>query len=108
MTLLQEHELVGTGLPLVELVVSEQHAGRDRWLQARLEDVLRIRPQTVRVDLRGCASMSSALLRTLLDVHCQLHRQGGALELTGLSPRLLRTIGLAGLDGVFVVRGSDT
>lgn len=104
MTLVQERELVGTGMPLVELVVNEQDADRDGWLQARLEDVLRIRPQVVRVELRACAAISSGMLRTLLDVHCELHRQGGLLELTGLSPRLVRTIGLAGLDGVFVVR----
>lgn len=104
MTVLQD-ELVGTGLPLVELVVCEEDADRGGWLQARLEDAVRVRPQVVRVDLTGCPSIGSAVLRTLLDVHCQLHRQGAVLELAGLSRRVVRTIGLAGLADVFVLRG---
>lgn len=104
MSLLQEHELVVTGMPLVELVVREHDAGRGGWLQAQLEDALRVRPQVLRVDLSACGSLGSSVLRALLDVHCELRRQGGELELTGLSPRLLRTVGLAGLGEVFTVR----
>lgn len=103
MTVMQEREHAGPSVPLVEVVVLDGEASRDRWLQAQLEDVLRVRPGKVVVDLSGCASLDAGALRTLLDTHRQLRRQGGVLSLRGLCPRLVRVIGLSGLTEVFDV-----
>lgn len=103
MTIMQEREQAGPGLPLVELVVREEDLGRGSWLRTQLEDVLRVRPERCVVDLARCASLESAALRALLDTHRQLRRQGGVLVLRGLCPRLVRVIGLSGLTDVFDV-----
>ncbi len=107
MTVLQERELAGPGLPVVELLCRDADVRRPGWLQAQLEDVLRVRPDVVVVDLSACPTLDSASLRTLLDIHCELRRQGGRLVLRGLSPRIERVIGVAGLAGVFDVEGTS-
>ncbi len=103
MTLLQSDDRVGPGLPLVEVVVSDHDACRPGWLQAQLDDVLRVRPERLVVDVSGCSALDTACLRTLLDVHCEVRRQGGVLVLRGACPRILRVVELAGLGGVFDV-----
>lgn len=93
-------------LPVVELVVRDEDVRRPGWLQAQLDDVLRVRPDRVVVDLAACPSLDSAALRSLLDVHCELRRVGGTLVLRGAGPRVVRVIGLAGLGGVFDLEGA--
>lgn len=92
-------------LPLVELVVRQQdlHPDRTGWLHAQLEDVLRVHPDRVVVDLSACDAMSSGALRALLQAHLQLRRVGGELVLRGVRPRVARVIGLSGLSAVFDV-----
>ena len=92
-------------LPLVELVVRQQdlHPDRTAWLQAQLEDVLRVHPERVVVDLSDCDAMSSGALRCLLLAHLQLRRRGGVLVLRGVRPRVSRVLGLSGLTAVFDV-----
>jgi anti-anti-sigma factor len=96
-------------LPLVELVVRQQdlHPDRTAWLQAQLEDVLRVHPDRVVVDLGACEAMSSGALRALLQAHLQLGRRGARLVLRGVRPRVARVIGLSGLSAVFDVEDSS-
>lgn len=103
MTLLDEREHDVRSLPLVVLVLRQEDARRDRWLAAHLDDVLRVRPDRVVVDLSGCDSLDSAALTALLDAHRRLARRGGVLALRGLCPRLVRLIGLSGLTDVLHV-----
>ena len=92
-------------LPLVELVVQEAdlHPDRKAWLQAQLEDVLRVRPQRLVVDLSRCEVVHADALRALLRAHLGLRRSGGVLVLRGVRPRVSRTIGLSGLSAVLDV-----
>lgn len=108
MTVMQERTI--GSVPLVELVMREQdlHRGRIAWLQAQVDDVLRVRPERLVVDLTRCGSCESGALRVLLDAHRRLRRQGGVLVLRGLCPRLARVIGLSGLAEVFDVEAART
>jgi anti-anti-sigma factor len=105
MSVLQTHERVGPGLPLVEVLVRQPDLSRPGWLSAQLDDVLRVRPERVVVDLGQCSTIDAAGLRVLLEAHCELRRRGGVLVLRGLCPRLERVIGLTGLTEVFDVEG---
>lgn len=105
MTVLQTHERVGPGLPLVEVLVRQSDLGRSGWLPAQLDDVLRVRPERVVVDLAQCSTIDASALRTLLEAHRELRRRGGLLVLRGLSSRLERVVGLTGLADVFDVEG---
>lgn len=105
MTVLQTHERVGPGLPLVEVLVRQADLGRPGWLSSQLDDVLRVRPERVVVDLARCASMGATALGALLEAHREQRRRGGVLVLRGLSPRLERVVALSGLSDVFDVEG---
>ena len=106
MTVIDEREHDVRGLPLVVLVLRQEDACRGRWLAVQLDDVLRVRPDRVVVDLSQCSRLDSAALRTLLDVHLRLARRGGVLVLRGLGPRLARLLTLSGLDDVLLVEAA--
>lgn len=103
MTVIDEREHDVRGLPLVVLVLRDEDACRGRWLGSHLDDVLRVRPDRVVVDLAQCTSLDSAALRALLDAHLRLARRGGVLALRGLRPRLVRLLTLSGLSDVLLV-----
>ena len=103
MTVLDERSTDVRGLPLVVLLLREEDACRGRWLAAQLDDVLRVRPDRVVVDLTQCASLDSAALHALLDAHRRLARRGAVLALRGLGPRLVRLLSLSGLTDVLQV-----
>lgn len=103
MTVIDQRTHDVRGLPLVVLVLRQEDACRGRRLVARLDDVLRVRPDRVVVDLSQCDSLDSAALHALLDVHLTLARRGGVLALRGLGPRLRRLLTLSGLDDVLLV-----
>lgn len=105
MTVLQTHERVGPGLPLVAVLVRHGDLVRPGWLAAQLDDVLRVRPERVVVDLTDCPTIDAGALRVLLEAHVELRRRGGVLVLRGLCARLDRVIGLTGLTDVFDVEG---
>lgn len=105
MTVMQVREQVGTGVPLVELVVREQDVTRPGWLHVQLEDVLRVQPRRLVVDVSACATLDAATLRALLDAHRRLRRRDAVLVLRGLSPRLLRVLSLNGLVDVLDIEG---
>ena len=108
MTTTTERSPSRTGVPLVLLVVREQDACRGSWLQTQLEDVLRVRPDRVVVDLSECSALDSGGLRALLQAHVELARRGAQLTLRGLSPRLVRVVRLCGLTDVFAVQPAVT
>lgn len=103
MTVIDEREHDVRRLPLVVLVLRAEDACRARWLAAQLEDVLRVRPDRVVVDLSQCDRLDSAALHALLDAHRQLARRGAVLSLRGPCPRLVHLIGLSGLSDVLQV-----
>ena len=103
MTVIEEREHDVCRLPLVVLVLRDEDVSRPRWLVAQLEDVLRVRPDRVVVDLSQCDRLDAAALHALLDAHRQLARRGAVLSLRGLCPRLVRLIGLSGLTDVLRV-----
>ena len=90
-------------LPLVVLVPRDGDVSRTGWLRAHLDDALRVRPDRVVVDLSQTSTLDSAALQVLLEAHRQLARRGGVLALRGLSPRLVRLVGLCGLTDVLHV-----
>lgn len=93
------------GLPLVEVLVQESDLVRRDWLATQLDDVLRVRPDRVVVDLARCSTLDATSLRVLLGTHCELRRRRGVLVLRGLSARAERVIALSGLADVFDVEG---
>lgn len=103
MTVIDEREHDVRGLPLVVLVLREEDACRGGWLATQLDDVLRVRPDRVVVDLSACGALDSAALHALLDAHRRLARRGGVLALRGLCPRLVRLLSLSGLTDVLRV-----
>lgn len=103
MTVIDEREHDVRGLPVVVLVLREEDGCRGSWLAAHLDDVLRVRPDRVVVDLSQCGSLDSAALHALLDAHVRLARRGGVLALRGLRPRLMRLLTLSGLNDVLLV-----
>jgi anti-anti-sigma factor len=56
------------------------------------------------VDLSGLRFADSAAIRTLIEAHLALKRQGGTLELAGIRPEVARTLSLLGVDQVIPVR----
>lgn len=105
MTVLERYSGTLTGLPLVEVLVQQSDLLRPDWLATQLDDVLRVRPDRVVVDLTRCPTIDAATLRVLLGTHCELRRRRGVLVLRGLSSRLERVIALGGLADVFDVEG---
>lgn len=105
MTVMHVREQPGTPLPLVELVVRDRDVVRGTWLQVQLDEVLRVRPRRLVVDLTACTTLDASALRALLEAHRQQRRQDGVLVLRGLSERLVRVVGLSGLGDVFDVEG---
>lgn len=105
MSVLQNDERVGPGLPLVEVLVGQPDLARPGWLSTQLDDVLRVRPERVVVDLDQCATIDASALGVLLEAHRELRRRGSVLALRGLCGRLQRIIVLAGLGDVFDVEG---
>ncbi len=105
MTVLEMNRGILPGLPLVEVLVQQPDLARPEWLATQLDDVLRVRPDRVVVDLTRCSTIDATSLRVLLGTHLELRRRGGVLVLRGLSPRLERVIALGGLADVFDVDG---
>lgn len=105
MTVLERNRGTLPGLPLVEVLVKQSDLLRPDWLATQLDDVLRVRPDRVVVDLTRCSTIDATSLRVLLGTHRELRRRRGVLVLRGLSPRLERVIALGGLADVFDVDG---
>jgi anti-anti-sigma factor len=55
------------------------------------------------VDLSGLRFADSAAVRTLIEAHLALKRQGGTLELAGIQAEVARTLSLLGVDQVIPV-----
>jgi anti-anti-sigma factor len=56
------------------------------------------------VDLSRLRFADSAAIRTLIEAHLALKRQGGTLELAGIRPEMARVLSLLGVDQVIPVR----
>jgi anti-sigma B factor antagonist len=56
------------------------------------------------VDLSGLRFADSAAVRTLIDAHLALKKQGGTLELASPQPLVARSLSLLGVDQVIPVR----
>lgn len=105
MTVLETDTRTLPRLPLVEVVVQQSDLLRPDWLATQLDDVLRVRPDRVVVDVSRCSRLDAASLQVLLGMHCELRRRRAVLVLRGLSPRLERVIAIGGLAEVFDVEG---
>ncbi len=108
MTVLQTRSRTSQ-VPLVVVVVTDPqlHADATARLQSQLEEVLRVRPARIVVDMSRCATVDAASLRILLDVHCRLRRVDATLTLRGVCERVRRVIGLCGLTAVFAIEESS-
>ena len=73
-------------------------------LRARLHEVISQGEQRVVVHLDGVTFLDSTGLGVLVGAHKAQSAAGGTLELVCGQPRLLRIIGLTGLDRVLDVR----
>jgi anti-anti-sigma factor len=88
-------------MPLIEIVVSEPlgTAAVSR-LGELCRDAVALRPAELVIDLTACHVLNASGIDLLVSVHRRLREADGRLTLSGLSPRLYRTLELARVDGV--------
>lgn len=67
-------------------------------LRRDVEQALAARPQTLALDLSGCAFAGVDAVETLVALTGQARRQGTTLVLVGLRPIVVRAISLLGLE----------
>jgi anti-anti-sigma factor len=83
-------------VPLVEFVIT----GELDWpslprVRQQLDAVVSLRPRHVVIDLAGCTMLDAAAIALLLDVHRELRRAEGRLDLRRPTPRVRRILELA-------------
>ncbi|MEV6527821.1 STAS domain-containing protein [Longispora sp. NPDC051575] len=81
--------------PLLPPVTSE--------LDRVVDDILRLEPQELSLDLSACPSTDAAAIAFLLEVHRRALRAGSRLSLAHPSARLRRNLRLARLEHVFAI-----
>jgi len=72
-------------------------------LAAALRERERLRPSTLRVDLRELLFMDAAALRVLVEAARRAHRDGRRLLLVNPRPTIQRLFALTGADGTLNV-----
>ena len=78
-------------------------ADGSRPLQAELQDHIAHGRVRLLIDLQETRYISSNGLRVLLAAQKQAQKQGGAIKLCALSPRLIEIFEMAGFDRVFEI-----
>ena len=91
-------------IPETTVVVTEPLEGSavDRWARL-IRDAAALRPDRLVVDLQGSPSIDASAIVVLLQVHRDMVRADGRLQLRGAAARVRRMLSLARVDQVLDV-----